>query len=103
MGGHRPAVWLSDRYSAQQGHADRQQTCLAHLARDVAYALEAGDDPVAFRLKLWLGSAFALARGIGSLAAAPITARRRKPAAALDEVLAAQAPAEPARGHRPRA
>ncbi|RYC28792.1 hypothetical protein D3273_27440 [Lichenibacterium minor] len=33
MDGHRPAVWLSDRYSAQQGHADRQQTCLAHLAR----------------------------------------------------------------------
>src|SRR5918911_206730 len=57
MGGHRPAVWLSDRYSAQQGHANRQQTCLAHLARDVAYALEAGDDPVAFRLKLWLGPA----------------------------------------------
>src|SRR4051795_12484787 len=27
MDGHRPAVWLSDRYSAQQGHADRQQTC----------------------------------------------------------------------------
>ena len=33
MDGHRPAVWLSDRCSAQQGHADRQQTCLAHLAR----------------------------------------------------------------------
>ena len=33
-GGHRPAVWTSDRYSAQQGHADRQQTCLAHLDRD---------------------------------------------------------------------
>src|SRR3954468_17098453 len=31
MGGHRPAVLL-DRYSAQQGHADAQQTCLAHLA-----------------------------------------------------------------------
>src|SRR4051812_35005633 len=89
MGGHRPAVWLSDRYSAQQGHADRQQTCLAHLARDVAYALEAGDDPVAFRLKLWLGSAFALARGIGSLAASTINAKRRKLEAALDEILAA--------------
>ena len=89
MGGHRPAVWLSDRYSAQQGHADRQQTCLAHLARDVAYALEAGDDPVAFRLKLWLGSAFALARGIGSLAASTINAKRRKREAALDEILAA--------------
>src|SRR5215207_1867918 len=89
MGGRRPAVWLSDRYSAQQGHADRQKTCLAHLARDVAYALEAGDDPVAFRLKLWLGSAFALARGIGSLAASTINAKRRKLEAALDEILAA--------------
>jgi transposase len=38
MAGHRPAVWLSDRYSAQQSHGERQQTCLAHLARDVAYA-----------------------------------------------------------------
>ena len=44
MDGHRPAVWLSDRYCAQQGHADAQQTCLAHLARDVAYADEAGED-----------------------------------------------------------
>jgi len=43
MDGHRPAVWLSDRYGAQQNHADRQQTCLAHLARDVAYALDASD------------------------------------------------------------
>src|SRR5215211_3134852 len=59
MDGHRPAVWLSDRYSAQQGHADRQQTCLAHLARDVAYAREASEDPVAFRLKLDLDTGFA--------------------------------------------
>src|SRR3954449_4888702 len=45
MDGHRPQVWLPDRYSAQQGHADAQQTCLAHLARDVAYAREASEDP----------------------------------------------------------
>ena len=89
MDGHRPAVWLSDRYSAQQGHADRQQTCLAHLARDVAYAVEAGDDPVAFRLKLWLGSAFALANGVASLAAATVAAKRRKLERALDAILAA--------------
>src|SRR5919199_4910425 len=88
MGGHRPAVWLSDRYSAQQGHADRQQTCLAHLARDVAYALEAGDDPVAFRLKLWLGSAFALADGLGQFAAATGGAQRPQLAKALDDILA---------------
>src|SRR4051812_12688345 len=31
MDGHRPAVWLSDRYSAQQGHAGQQQTCLGSV------------------------------------------------------------------------
>ena len=67
-GRHRPAVWLSDRYSAQQGHADRQQTCLAHLARDIAYALDAGDDTLALRLKLWLDGVFALARTITTAA-----------------------------------
>ena len=36
MDGYRPAVWLSDRYAAQQGHGTAHQTCLAHLARDVA-------------------------------------------------------------------
>ena len=44
MGGHRPHVWLSDRYSAQQSHGERHQTCLAHLARDAAFALEHGLD-----------------------------------------------------------
>ena len=62
MDGHRPAVWISDRYSAQQGHAAAHQTCLAHLARDVAYAVETSDDPVPWRLQLWLQSVFALGR-----------------------------------------
>ena len=39
MDGHAPAVWISDRYSAQQLHGERHQTCLAHLARDTAFAL----------------------------------------------------------------
>ncbi|NDW07479.1 transposase [Jiella sp. 40Bstr34] len=39
MEGHRPEVWCSDRYSAQQGHGEEHQTCLAHLARDVALGL----------------------------------------------------------------
>ena len=33
MAGHQPEVWLSDRSSAQQGHAAAPQTCLAHRAR----------------------------------------------------------------------
>ncbi len=36
MAGHEPKVWISDRYSAQQGHGERHHTCLAHLARDAA-------------------------------------------------------------------
>jgi len=32
MNGHKPRVWTSDRYSAQQRHGTLHQTCLAHLA-----------------------------------------------------------------------
>lgn len=77
MAGHRPQVWLSDRYSAQQGHADAQQTCLAHLARDVAYAREASEDDVPWRLELWLGSVFDLARAITTFAPSTIARKRR--------------------------
>src|SRR5918998_6042915 len=89
MDGHRPAVWLSDRYSAQQGHGLARQTCLAHLARDVAYALEASDDPVPFRLKLWLSSAFDLADAAARLAASTLAAKRRALERRLDAILAA--------------
>ncbi len=85
MDGHRPAVWLSDRYAAQQGHAFAHQTCLAHLARDVAYAVEASDDPIRFRLQVWLRSVFALARHVTTFAASTLAAKRRS----LDRQLAA--------------
>ncbi len=39
MNGHRPKVWISDRYSAQQNHGAAQQTCLAHL---VSYSPKIG-------------------------------------------------------------
>ncbi len=32
LGGHRPALWVSDLYSAQLGHAEDWQICLAHYA-----------------------------------------------------------------------
>jgi transposase len=34
MAGHRPSIWVSDLYGAQQGHADLWQVCLAHQLRD---------------------------------------------------------------------
>ena len=89
MDGHRPAVWLSDRYGAQQNHADRQQTCLAHLARDVAYALDASDDPLPLRLKLWLHKAFALFDAMASLADSTIANKRRALGRGLADILAA--------------
>ena len=89
MDGHRPQVWLSDRYSAQQGHADAQQTCLAHLARDVAYTREASEDPVPWRLELWLRSAFDLADAITTFAASTLAAKRRALERRLADILEA--------------
>ena len=89
MGGHRPEVWCSDRYSAQQGHADAHQTCLAHLARDVAYADEASADVLPSRLKLWLHRAFALAEEVATLAASTRARKRRALERSLDAILAA--------------
>ncbi len=97
MDGHRPALWLSDRYAAQQGHAAAQQTCLAHLARDVAYAVEASDDPVPWRLQLWLNSVFALSERVTSLATSTLAAKRRTLDRQLAAILATVSPCDLAR------
>jgi transposase len=89
MDGHRPEVWCSDRSSAQQGHADAHQTCLAHLARDVAYADEASEDVLPSRLKLWLHRAFALAEEVATLATSTLARKRRTLERSLDNILAA--------------
>src|SRR5215218_4963805 len=88
MDGHRPAVWLSDRYTAQQGHGLVHQTCLAHLARDVAYAVEVSNDPVPWRLQLWLNAVLALAGRVTDLAAATLAAKRRSLDRQLGAILA---------------
>jgi transposase len=62
MGGHRPALWVSDLYSAQQGHAADWQICLAHQLRDCQFAIDAGDTVFAPRMKRLLLRAFVLAR-----------------------------------------
>ena len=89
MGGHRPAVWCSDRYAAQQGHAAAHQTCLAHLARDVASADEASADVLPSRLRLWLHRAFALASDVATFAASTLARKRRALERSLDDILAA--------------
>ena len=78
MAGHKPAVRISDRHSAQQKHGDRHQTCLAHLARDTAFACEYGSDDLPFRFKLWLGRTFALAGTLASIAASTLARKKRE-------------------------
>jgi transposase len=89
MGGHRPQVWLSDRYSAQQSHGERHQTCLAHLARDTAFALEHGSDDLPLRFKLWFGKAFDLAGSIAELTASTLARKKRELEKQLSLLLAA--------------
>ena len=62
MAGHRPSIWVSDLYGAQQGHADLWQVCLAHQLRDCQYAIDAGDTVFAPRMKMLLLRAVVLAR-----------------------------------------
>ena len=62
MDGHRPVIWVSDLYGAQQGHADGWQVCLAHQLRDCQFAIESGDAIFAPRMKMLLLRAYALSR-----------------------------------------
>lgn len=62
MDGHRPAIWVSDLYGAQAGHADAWQVCLAHQLRNCQFAIEAGDAIFAPRMKALLLRAVVIAR-----------------------------------------
>jgi transposase len=88
MAGHRPAIWVSDLYSAQRGHAAAWQICLAHQLRDCRYAIEAGDTIVAPRMKALLLRAVVLARRHRGLAESTRREYRRRLEHALDAVMA---------------
>lgn len=48
LGDVRPEFWVSDRLAAQMGWATKDhQVCLAHLLRDIQYAIDCGDDAFA--------------------------------------------------------
>jgi transposase len=88
MNGHRPAIWVSDLYGAQQGHADNWQVCLAHQLRDCQYAIEAGDVIFAPRMKALLLRAFVLARRRHHLAESTRHSYRRRIENDLSAVMA---------------
>ena len=88
LNGHRPVLWVSDLYGAQQGHAEAWQVCLAHQLRDCQYAIEAGDAIFAPRMKALLLRAVVLARRHRDLAESTRREYRRRLEHALDAVLA---------------
>ena len=88
LDGHRPAIWVSDLFSAQQGHADLWQVCLAHQLRDCQYAIEAGDSVFAPRIKAPLLRAVVLARRHRDLAPSTRREYRRRLEYALDAIMA---------------
>ena len=63
LGEWRPDYWISDRLGSQTGWAAKQQQfCLAHLIRDVQYAIDQGDGVLGPGLKGLLKRACAIGR-----------------------------------------
>jgi transposase len=88
LAGHRPALWVSDLYGAQQNHADGWQICLAHQLRDCQYAIDAGDAVFAPRMKALLLRAVVLARRHRTLADSTRRQYRRRLDRDLDAIMA---------------
>jgi transposase len=88
LGEVRPAVWISDRLGAQRGWASKEhQVCLAHLLRDVQYAIDAGDAGFAPGMKYLLQRAVRIAHRRPRLADATLAAYHGRLQRTLDELL----------------
>ncbi len=88
LGEVRPDYWVSDRYGAQMGWAAKDnQVCLAHLSRDVQYAIDPGDDVLAPAIRHLLGRACRIGRRRDRLAAATLKAYAARLEARLDDIM----------------
>ena len=88
LGDFRPDFWVSDRYGGQMGWASvNNQVCLAHLIRDVQYAIDAGDDIFAPELRHLLGRACRIGRRRQRLADATMKTYAARLHARLDELI----------------
>jgi len=98
LGDHRPDYWISDRYGGQMGWARREhQVCLAHLIRDVQYAIDTGDTVFAPGLKGLLKRACAIGRRRERLADATLKTYEADLDRRLDRLMAL-VPIHPAGG-----
>ncbi len=102
LDGHRPALWVSDLYGAQQGYADAWQVCLAHQLRDCRYAIEAGDAVFAPRMKRLILRAFVIAKRRKELAASTRRAYKARLERDMDAIMALNVEHKDARRLRKR-
>lgn len=88
MNGHQPQIWVSDLFSAQAAHPAQQwQVCLAHQLRDCQYAMDAGDDFFAPRMKRLFLKAIALQRRRHTLATSTVEQYCARLRGSLREIL----------------
>jgi transposase len=88
LGDVRPEFWVSDRLAAQTGWADKgHQVCLAHLLRDIQYAIDAGDTAFAPAMHKLLRQAIAIGRRRDRLKDATLQLYAAKLETKLDRLL----------------
>jgi transposase len=98
LGEVRPDYWLSDRYGGQMGFARKEnQVCLAHLKRDLQYALDQGEEVLAPGLIALIGKACRIGRKRSRLGDATLKAYAAKLEAGLDAILAREPTSKPGR------
>ncbi len=91
LGDARPDYWVSDRYGGQMGFAAKEhQFCLAHLIRDVQYAIDEGDDVLGPDLRHLLGRACRIGARRHDLTDATLKAYSAKLDARLGQLLTRQ-------------
>lgn len=88
LGDARPDFWVSDRLGAQMGWATKDhQVCLAHLLRDIQYAIDAGDECFAPGIKKLLKQAVAIGRRRARLKDSTLALYQAKLETRLDQLL----------------
>ena len=88
LGDHRPDFWVSDRYGAQMGWAAKEnQVCLAHLIRDVQYAIDEGECMIAPALRHLLGRACRIGQRRDRLADSTLKTYAARLEARLDDIM----------------
>jgi len=87
LGGHQPDVWVSDRYAGQQELGRAHQVCLAHVLRDVQYAIDCGDTIFAPSIRDHLRWAIRVGKRRGELKDSTLSAYAAKADRRLDDLL----------------